>query len=106
MDPKQKQQNTHDFLMKTLIHAAIAVVYMFIFALLSQSVKNKFWLVIALIALYLATMAAVYFFFRTRDGEIELSAEEIARELGISQSAVRKRKERGLRMLRERMEMI
>ena len=34
----------------------------------------------------------------------ELSAEEIARELGISQSAVRKRKERGLRLLRERIE--
>ena len=34
----------------------------------------------------------------------ELSTEEIADELGISQSAVRKRKERGLRMLRERMD--
>lgn len=34
----------------------------------------------------------------------ELSAEEIANELGLSQSTVRKRKERGLRMLRERLE--
>ena len=76
MDSKQKQQ-IKESIVKTAIYAAIAVVYMLIFALLSSKF-NDIWLAIILIFLYLATMAGVYFIYHRKGRTEEASSEEIS----------------------------